>query len=419
MPTTSVRFGVLPWLVLGPALLSASVPGAHADNGDPWSPGPWSYGRWSLASFGYLRTGAGWQRSGADQACFQVPGAPAKYRLGNECELYSELGGRLGYVFDQGGQPAAEVELVGRLSFLAAPVNRYSTTATDVKELWASLAPGGDKGLKVWAGRRFYRRNDIYINDFYYWTGTGLGAGIEGVDLGFGEFAAAYFYASTANLLAAFNQTSYHRVDLRIENMALGKNNRLTLAIDARLARSDADARNSGGIGLVAQVKQKRLLGGKNVIALQFGTGAATSLDAASDPDAERGDLAVRLLDHFLISERGPWSMQAAAIAQWKSADDDWLSGGTRLIYAFNDWLSLATEIGADAIIPEQGSSRVLGKFTMALEWKRGRAFFDRPVLRAFVTTAAWNQAADDAGLAVIDVGDADVTFGIQAEHFW
>ena len=36
---------------------------------------------------GYGRVGVGGADTGGKQSCFQLPGAPAKYRLGNECEL--------------------------------------------------------------------------------------------------------------------------------------------------------------------------------------------------------------------------------------------------------------------------------------------------------------------------------------------
>ena len=40
----------------------------------------------ALEFTGYMRAGAG-DSSGSDsQSCFQLPGAPAKYRLGNECQ---------------------------------------------------------------------------------------------------------------------------------------------------------------------------------------------------------------------------------------------------------------------------------------------------------------------------------------------
>ena len=40
---------------------------------------------------GYLRSGQGLNSSGGQMVAFQAPGAPAKYRLGNEAETYAEM----------------------------------------------------------------------------------------------------------------------------------------------------------------------------------------------------------------------------------------------------------------------------------------------------------------------------------------
>lgn len=39
-------------------------------------------------------------------------------------------------------------------------------------------------GGNLWAGRRYYKREDVHINDFFYWNPQGLGAGIEDVSIG-------------------------------------------------------------------------------------------------------------------------------------------------------------------------------------------------------------------------------------------
>lgn len=51
--------------------------------------------RYSLSTSGYARGGLG--GGGEDQQCFQLLEAPAKYRLGNECEIHAELGGSGSY----------------------------------------------------------------------------------------------------------------------------------------------------------------------------------------------------------------------------------------------------------------------------------------------------------------------------------
>ena len=47
------------------------------------------------------------------------------------------------------------------------------------------------RALHLWAGKRFYQRHDIHMNDFYYWDISGPGAGVENIDLGFGKLSVA------------------------------------------------------------------------------------------------------------------------------------------------------------------------------------------------------------------------------------
>ena len=39
-------------------------------------------------------------------------------------------------------------------------------------------------GGTAWAGTRYYKRESIYISDFFYWNPSGVGAGIEDIRLG-------------------------------------------------------------------------------------------------------------------------------------------------------------------------------------------------------------------------------------------
>ena len=49
-----------------------------------------------------------------------------------------------------------------------------------------------DKDAKIWVGKRFVQREDIYITDEYYYNISGNGFGIENVSLGSGKFSTAY-----------------------------------------------------------------------------------------------------------------------------------------------------------------------------------------------------------------------------------
>src|SRR5690606_36608313 len=64
---------------------------------------------YALEFGGYLRSGVGDSVRSDSQACFQLPGAQTKYRLGNECEHYAELDLRQDlFTFDDGSVLSVE-----------------------------------------------------------------------------------------------------------------------------------------------------------------------------------------------------------------------------------------------------------------------------------------------------------------------
>ena len=49
-----------------------------------------------------------------------------------------------------------------------------------------------DKDATVWAGKRFYHREDIHVTDLYYWDVSGMGAGVENLQAGPGKLSLAW-----------------------------------------------------------------------------------------------------------------------------------------------------------------------------------------------------------------------------------
>ena len=143
---------------------------------------------------GYLRVPAVYQSQSGGAACFKLPGAETKYRLGNECEIYGELqlsegvttlqdGAALkGYAMGSWYQPSSHNNVFWEKRGDSALVQAYAAL-----EKIAAL-----QGANVWLGRRYYKREDIHITDFYYWNPTGLGAGIEDVGIGSGNIKLSY-----------------------------------------------------------------------------------------------------------------------------------------------------------------------------------------------------------------------------------
>ena len=372
-----------------------------------------------IDSFGYLRAGIGFQSDGDDQRCFQLPGAGAKYRLGNECEIYAEPG--LSAEF--GREDGPRVSLNFRGSLVAAPVNGFEDIDTFGEEAWIGIkgvfGDGAFSDAQLWFGHRFYKREDVHINDFYYWDATGYGFGLEGVELGFGDLSVAVFTDSAGNIRDAVQGTPYTRYDVRLSDIAVGQSN-LTLGVDYRDPKPDEDTRNDGGGMITAQLEHEFETRGTLTVALQAGWAAGHTLSFASNPEAADDRTSARLVGKWLWNANDDFSIYGTGIAQTDSEDGEWYSVGARPMWRLKDDFWLAVEGGIDHVVPGDGDSRTLGKATAALVWKPdGTGFFSRPEVRLYATTARWNDAADINGLAANFDDQRGTTFGLQIEHFW
>ena len=133
--------------------------------------------------------------------CFELAnpaGLVSKYRLGNECEVWSETNFTMvAYAGDDGVVATAHfmptiyipTTYIGYSPAGAVNSPLQFTTSTGavlyLPNLYVDL-----KGIPwlfggtAWAGTRYYKRESVYISDFFYWNPSGVGAGIEDVNLG-------------------------------------------------------------------------------------------------------------------------------------------------------------------------------------------------------------------------------------------
>ncbi len=100
----------------------------------------------------------------------------------------------------------------------------------------------------LWAGKRFYQRHDVHLNDFYYWDISGPGAGVENIDVGVGKLSFAVTrnteqggaygwnynpitkkWESTRDL----DKDVYNDVfDVRLADLEVNKNGKLEIGLD-------------------------------------------------------------------------------------------------------------------------------------------------------------------------------------------
>ena len=383
----------------------------------------------ALEFAGYLRSGVGNSLNGGKQSCFKLPGAEAKYRLGNECEQYAELELRQDvYSFDDGS--------VLSVDGMASLYNQYDRQLTfqgdngsarlpQLYAQWSNLP--GLNGGSLWAGRRYYKRNDIHISDFYYWNQSATGAGIEDVLIG----GLRYSYAlSRKDNLYQENYVTRHDFNVAGFNTNPGGELELGLSYLDKPERTDAHS----GWAITAQHVQSEFLGGKNKFAVQYGEGSGTGLGYTGDFRLDNSSKRYRIVEFFDWQVTPRFGGQVEAVYQKDFRPDggnqEWLSLGVRPTYAISEQFKLVTELGHDQVKAADGT-RKLSKFTFAPTWSpKGPGFWTRPEVRLYYTYASWNAAAQraanefDAGSALSDSGAFGSArhgsnAGLQVEYWW
>ena len=283
----------------------------------------------ALEFAGYLRSGVGNSLNGGKQSCFKLPGAEAKYRLGNECEQYAELELRQDvYSFDDGS--------VLSVDGMASLYNQYDRQLTfqgdngsarlpQLYAQWSNLP--SLNGGSLWAGRRYYKRNDIHISDFYYWNQSATGAGIEDVLIG----GLKYSYAlSRKDNLYQENYVTRHDFNVAGFNTNPGGQLELGLSYLDKPERTDAHS----GWAITAQHVQSEFLGGKNKFAVQYGEGSGTGLGYTGDFRLDNSSKRYRIVEFFDWQVTPRFGGQVEAVYQKDFRPDggnqEWLSLGVR-----------------------------------------------------------------------------------------
>jgi maltoporin len=325
-----------------------------------------------------------------------------------------------------------------------------------LSEAWAEIGNvfAAQPELKFWAGDRFYRRQDIYINDFFFYNMSGGGGGVEDYDTPFGKLALAWIgngeqsgvYSSDIAALpdpnnqAGFSKQSF---DLSLYDVDLpwgtGEFGLVFATENSGKNLLGQQAPNSQGGALTFIHTHKKFLtdDGFNKFSLQLGNGAAKTFTSGyetatltngtyiipDDPNSWR----FRATESFVAQ---PWehvSISPALVYQYTDyhnsaqGNRQWLSAGVRPIYHFNNYFSLAGEPGVDHV-DDSGihQSGTLYKVSLAPQVSLGDKFFSRPVIRVYVTYAAWTESFKGY------VGGSDFmndtsgwTWGMQMETWW
>jgi len=407
---------------------------------------------------GYLRGSFGASNQKGRMTCFALAtGLVSKYRLGNECEVWSEThfttvvyAGADGSVAHLHFMPTVYIPTssigYSPTGSVSSPQFTSSTGATlSFPNLYVDIQGipwlyGGT----VWAGNRYYKRESIYISDFFYWNPSGVGAGIEDIHLGkdlrlsYAAFAVDGEPVTTGGVGSPSLPPQHDfgvRNDVQLRGIRFYPSGELQLGFQFLANYSDAPATH-GGWGATVQYVQQ-LLGGDNKVAVQYGRGGGTGFGTLARfyyPDFslrhEMRESRIRALDVLTVQPTEDLGAQAAIVYQHDDlgtpgGKTDWFSGGARVGWAFTEHAKILGEAGGDRVKKNNGAGpQYLAKFTIAPAITAGKGFLTRPEIRVFYTYALWNEAARTA---TIDSGSlynstnylSGRTFGVQAETWW
>jgi maltoporin len=415
---------------------------------------------------GYFRGGFGASSQKGRQTCFQLAlkdGLLSKYRLGNECEVWAEYGLNTVVYVGQDG-------VVGKLHFMPAafiPTSKLGYSPTGVTSsdfgspgtgatvafpnLYVDLAGipwlyGGT----AWVGTRYYKRESVYISDFFYWNPSGVGAGVEDIHLGrdlrlsYGAFAVDGQPAGLPQVPFQYDLGIRNDLQLRGIRPYQGGEFQIGFQYIADFS-NDKDpitgvSNTHGGWGVTLQHVQD-VLGGNNKLAIQYGRDGGTGFgtlarfyypDFSLRPTLTQSRL--RILDVLTIQPIDWFGAQVVAVYEHDNdgtgqpnAVTTWYSGGARLSAAPFEHAKAIGELGYDQVNKTNGSQpQSLMKGTFALAISADKALMARPELRLFTTYARWSETARIAGIdsARIYVDNYPTylsgwTFGLQGEAWW
>ncbi|TCK09338.1 maltoporin [Marinobacterium mangrovicola] len=378
----------------------------------------------------YLRTGFGTSDWTGSQSCYQLSGSGAKYRLGNECEQYIELG------FKQDFGTFNDGSTVGFYTMPAAlnPFNQKVTFKTDdggYAKFLQAYAYWNDisalNGGNIWVGNRYYKRKFSYLSDFFYWNQSAIGFGLDSIPIGGLKYS--YVFSRRDNI---FQKDYVTRHDFNIAGFDTNKGGELEVGLNY-LAKPSNDDNAHSGWSVSLQHVQSGIFDQNisNTFAVQYGVGPGTALGYTGDMSLDNTAKSWRMVDHFLWTHSPKFQTAFQFVYQNDSgrgqADQKWISLGFRPVYAVTETFKLSFEAGLDYVDTDP-EDKYLGKFTLAPTWSPGGpGFWTRPEVKLYYTYATWNEAARDAaepGSGLSSTGPAEgdthsTTVGLQVEYSW
>ncbi|WP_018605439.1 maltoporin [Uliginosibacterium gangwonense] len=418
---------------------------------------------------GYARSGVGSASKGGSMVCYGNVGSMGHYRLGNECDTYLELALDSNLAEKRG----TEFKLHTMIAAGTQQLNDWEQTSPAWRQAWVeatNIGRGPFATANAWVGKRYYKRQDIHMLDYFYNEVTGPGAGIENIDAGFAKFSYAYMrqggdlnwdgtkyvvkdssgsstgdtvtipapYGFSPDYANGGNKSSTNH-DFRLEGIQIAGGDAGSVDVMANLVRPSnrSGVQGKGGYALTAQYTLG-VLGGFNRVHFSFAKdGASLSHGAKWWADNTYKYTGMQVMDHLVFSSG---KFNGSAVVGFQSEKDvPWYNGTTRkeMTVGFRPWYhiddlySIGGEVGHINVKPENnGKTQILNKVTVAGQLSAGMDYWSRPVLRLYYTYAKWNDALKGSNVTctgrdckTLADGFANATngstYGLQFEAWW
>jgi maltoporin len=370
---------------------------------------------------GYMRGGpAATSVSGESRQCYGLAGPGLKYRLGNECDFYGEF--QLAQAVKADGVDFNAVLMTNYFSPQTESNHDYGIEQAYVEMKGVDIAPQA----LFWMGKR-RDRDDVHIVDTFFVNMSGVGAGVENIDLGFGKFGfSGYKEDSTAvrNFDGSLSDTAHNnggaRLHAQLYDIGVNPDGKLRLVATYSKSDSQGGIKGTDGFGFSVEHVQDKFFGGGNHIWAQYAQGATNINQGFGDLTAPSGNKTWRIVESPSW-QIGAFGGQAIVLYQHDQVDGGGstksFSVGGRGSFALTRNLKFLTEVGYSSKKPDASASEHLTKVTVGPALSTGPDFWKRPELRLYVTYADFNKAAAmDVNNGLPTNKTNGVSYGAQVE---
>lgn len=401
---------------------------------------------------GYVRAGVGTNDKGGSQVCVGNSGAGSnEFRLGNECGIYNEMAFHAQHLKGKTDKSPFFYSAY-RLAMSEEGYGDWEDNPIALREIYAEGGKFWDTPYTFWAGKRFYRDNDIFMNDWYYYADmSGNGAGIGSIPFFSGQLAVAWLRkvvkkdGSGNEVITDIGHLPLDVIDFRWTNIHLGGNNYLKTWLALVKAQGGQDVSNNkkyGDItgGALAALWEMRLQdGGFHHLALMHGKGPLSdfymsfnlSEEGTAALDQARKANRTRIVSHLLQRPSKKWAYFLATLAELRDSGattdniETWYSIGVRPVYFVNRHFQWTGQLGTSLITGDGKDDRNWYRVSLGPQVALGDGVWDRPTLTAFLTYNTWNDAnastfTDKSSTAAAYEGESEMwSFGARMEVFF